>query len=580
MKKMFSFLKNYRLAMGIAWALMLIELSVELMLPLFMAKIIDEGILPKDMDAVWYWGGIMSALALTAFAAGVTNSFFASHVSQGAGYDIRKSVYEKIQNFSFANFSKFPSSSLITRLTNDVTQLQNSIFTALRIMMRAPLLVIGGTIMALVVDVKLGLILLLVIPFILVFLLWVLNSGWTMFRFVQQKLDSVNDVIQENLRGMRIIKALLRGNHENNRFIQANKTLMKKTVSALRLMETIMPVLFIVMNGSILFILWMGNIEVANGDAAVGDVVAIVNYATRITGAFSVFAFIIMSFSRARASAGRIEEVLDTDIDLVDSEDSDPKLAVQKGKIEFKGVSFHYPGTKTDVLDEINLKVEQGEIISILGATGSGKTSLFQLIPRLYEATGGTILIDNVPVEKYKLENLRKSIGFVPQEALLFSGSIKENIAWGKEEASMEEIVEAARSAQIHDLIEGLPGGYDTVLGQKGVNLSGGQKQRLSIARALVRKPKILILDDSTSALDLKTESKLIQAIGGYSCTILIVTQKISTAIQSDKIFLIEEGKVIAEGSHEKLLNESQLYGKIFQSQFGEENLEHAKALQ
>ncbi|MGF2614914.1 ABC transporter ATP-binding protein [Rossellomorea vietnamensis] len=580
MKKMFSFLKNYRLAMGIAWTLMLIELAVELLLPLFMARIIDEGILQKDISAVWYWGGIMSALALAAFAAGVTNSFFASHVSQGAGYDIRKSVYEKIQNFSFANFSKFPSSSLITRLTNDVTQLQNSIFTALRIMMRAPLLVIGGTIMALIVDVKLGIILLLVIPFIVFFLLWVLNSGWTMFKFVQQKLDSVNDVIQENLRGMRIIKALLRGNHENNRFIQANKTLMKKTVNALRLMETIMPVLFIVMNGSILFILWMGNIEVANGDAAVGDVVAIVNYATRITGAFSVFSFIIMSFSRARASAGRIEEVLETDIDLVDSEDSDPKLAVKNGKIEFKDVSFHYPGTKTDVLDEINMKIEPREIISILGATGSGKTSLFQLIPRLYEATGGRILIDNVEIEKYKLANLRKSMGFVPQEALLFSGSIKENIAWGKEEATMEEIVEAAKSAQIHDLIEGLPSGYDTVLGQKGVNLSGGQKQRLSIARALVRKPKILILDDSTSALDLKTESKLIQAIGAYSCTILIVTQKISTAIQSDKIFLIEDGKVIVEGCHEKLLNESPLYGKIFQSQFGEENLEHAKALQ
>ncbi|WP_456272219.1 ABC transporter ATP-binding protein [Bacillus sp. AK031] len=580
MKNMLSFLKNYRLAMGIAWTLMLIELSVELLLPLFMAKVIDEGILKEDMSAVWYWGGIMCGLALTAFAAGVTNSFFAAHVSQGAGYDIRKSVYEKIQNFSFANFSKFPSSSLITRLTNDVTQIQNTIFTSLRIMMRAPLLVIGGTIMALIVNVKLGIILLLVIPFIVFFLLWVLNSGWTMFKFVQQKLDSVNDVIQENLRGMRIIKALIRGNHENNRFIEANKTLMKKTVSALRLMETIMPVLFIVMNGSILFILWMGNIQVSAGNSAVGDVVAIVNYATRITGAFSVFAFIIMSFSRARASAGRISEVLETEIDLVDSEDSDSALAVKEGKIQFKEVSFHYPGTKTDVLDEINMKVEPKQIVSILGATGSGKTSLFQLIPRLYDATGGSIMIDDVPIKNYKLESLRKSIGFVPQEALLFSGSIKDNIAWGKEDASMEEIFEAAKSAQIHDLIEGLPDKYETELGQKGVNLSGGQKQRLSIARALVRKPKILILDDSTSALDLKTESNLIQAIGKYSCTILIVTQKISTAIQSDKIFLIEDGKVIGEGRHEDLITESPLYCKIFQSQFGEENLQHAKAIQ
>ncbi|RIW33315.1 ABC transporter ATP-binding protein [Bacillus salacetis] len=580
MKNMFSFLKKYRWAMGIAWTLMLIELAVELLLPLFMAKVIDEGILQEDMQAVWYWGGIMSALALAAFAAGVTNSFFAAHASQGAGYDIRKSLYEKIQNFSFANFSRFPSSSLITRLTNDVTQIQNTIFTSLRIMMRLPLLVIGGTIMALIVDVKLGLILLLVIPFIIVFLLWVLNSGWTMFRYVQQMLDSVNDVIQENLKGMRIIKALLRGNHENGRFTEANKTLMKKTVSALRLMEAIMPVLLIVMNGGILLILWVGNAEVTNGNAAVGDVVAIINYATRITGAFSVFAFIIMSFSRARASAGRIAEVLETDIDLVDSQHSDPSLKVREGKIEFRDVSFHYPGTKTDVLDRISLKVKPREIVSILGATGSGKTSLFQLIPRLYEATGGEILVDDKDIKQYKLENLRKSIGFVPQEAFLFSGSIRENIAWGKGDASMDEVIEAAKSAQIHDLIEGLPKGYDTVLGQKGVNLSGGQKQRLSIARALVRKPKILILDDSTSALDLKTESKLIQAIGNYSCTILIVTQKISTAIQSDKIFLIEDGKVTADGRHEELISSSPLYCKIFISQFGEENLEHAKALQ
>jgi ATP-binding cassette subfamily B protein len=510
MSKVFSLLKPYRLAMGVALTLMLIELGVELLHPLLMAKIIDDGILKNDLSVVIYWGSVMVGISIAAFAAGVTNSFYAAHVSQSFGYDVRKDLFEKVQSFSFANFSLFPTSSLITRMTNDVTQLQNTIFMSLRIMLRAPLLIVGGTIMALIVNFQLALILLISIPLLIGFLLWMMKKGSGMFKAVQDRLDSVNGVMQENLTGMRIIKAFLRRNYEVSRFTKANEELRSGTVSALRLMEIAMPVLLLVMNISILAILWFGSINVGTGDAKVGEVVAIVNYALRISSVLSIFSFIIMAFSRAKASADRINEVLETEADLTDSLDAEEISVIEKGQIEFKSVSFTYPGTDTAVLNDLSFTVNAGETIALLGATGSGKSSIFNLIPRLYDVTDGAIYIDSKNLLDMKLDNLRGQIGFVPQESLLFTGSVKENIAWGKEGASLEEIKEAAKNAQIHETIERLPNGYDTRVGQKGVNLSGGQKQRLSIARALVRKPKILLLDDSTSALDLTTEAKLL----------------------------------------------------------------------
>ncbi|KAA0546223.1 ABC transporter ATP-binding protein [Bacillus sp. BGMRC 2118] len=579
MIKALSFLKPYRIPVVIALLFMLTELVVELIHPLLMAKIIDDGILKGDFSVVLHWGLIMVGMSLLAFIAGITNSFYASHVSQSYGYDIRKGLFEKIQAFSFANFTKFPTSSLITRLTNDVTQIQNTVFMALRIMLRAPLLIIGGVIMALIVNVKLALLLLVTVPVLFFFLLWVMNKGWGLFHSVQERLDAVNNVMRENLTGMRLIRAFMRRNHEINRFSTANEKLMEKTVSALRLMETSMPILLLLMNVSIIAILWFGNFEINNGGVKVGDVVAIVHYGMRITSALSIFSWIVMAFSRARASAGRIAEVLETDISVTDASQTISKEeTVQEGKIAFEHVSFQYPGTSDVVLHDVSFVVEPGETVAILGATGSGKTSLFQLIPRLYDVSKGKVFLDNNDVTTMKMENIRKQIGYVPQESMLFTGSIRDNISWGKDNASLEEVMDAAKDAQIHETIEKLPNGYDTLLGQKGVNLSGGQKQRISIARALIRKPKILLLDDSTSALDLKTEAKLLKAMKGYTCTTLIITQKVSTAVEADKIILLDEGKVLAQGNHQQLLESSELYRKIYQSQAREEGVHHVRA--
>lgn len=576
MKKVFSYLKPYRLAIGIAWSLMLIELVVELLHPLFMSKIIDEGILTKNLHVVLVWGGIMIGMSLLSFISGITNTFYAGHVSQNFSYDLREKLFDKVQSFSFANFNRFPTSSLVTRLTNDVTQVQNMIFMAMRVMLRSPLLVVFGTVMAFVVNAKLAMLFIICVPILVVFFLWIMSKGRTLFKTVQTRLDRVNNVLQENLAGVRLIKAFLRGKHEEERFNKVNIQLKDKTLYTFRLIESTMPILLLVMNLAIVLILWNGYGDVLAKDVKVGEVVAIINYGTRITGAISMLSWLVMAFARARASAGRIEEVLEAEIDLRDTEEMDQILQVEDGKIEFKQVDFKYPETNQVVLKNISFVVDAQETIAILGETGSGKSSLFQLIPRLYDTNNGQVLIDNHDVKTISLKHLRTRIGFVPQEVILFTGTIKENIAWGKEGATMEDIVGAAKHAQIHDAIMNLPKQYDTMVGQKGVNLSGGQKQRISIARALVRNPKILLLDDSTSALDLKTEAKLLKALKTYKNTTLIITQKISTAMEADKILILDDGKLLASGTHEELLVHSTLYQSIYQSQFGEGGMEHA----
>ncbi|PJN86473.1 ABC transporter ATP-binding protein [Bacillus sp. mrc49] len=573
MKKLSSFLKPYWLLIILALFLMIVELGVELLQPLFIAKIIDDGILQKDLSVVIKWGSVMVGLSVFSFLGGIVNSFTASHVSQSFGHDVRKSLFSKIQAFSFANLNNIPTSSLITRMTNDVTQLQNTVFMGLRIMARAPLIVIGGAIMAMTVDLKLSLVLVISIPVLIFFLVWVMKRAAKLFKLVQKKLDDVNNVMRENLTGMRLIKAFLRKEHEIGRFDGANDELKRKTVTSLRLIETTMPVLMLVMNGAILIILWLGSGFIETGDIQVGEVVAIVNYATRIAASLSVFSWLITVISRAKASAERVTEIFGTPIDIDEGRKETATNALKGGGIKFVDVSFRYPGSDHAVLKHLNFTIDPGGSLAIIGATGSGKTSLFQLIPRLYETDGGSILIDEQDVKDIPLDSLRKRIGYVPQEALLFSGTIKNNIAWGKEGATDEEIKAAAMHAQVHETVMKLPKQYETMLGQKGVNLSGGQKQRLSIARALVRKPTILLLDDSTSALDLKTESKLLSALKSYTCTTIIITQKISTAIEADKILLLENGEVLAEGKHEDLIQSSELYRKIVHSQFGEEGI-------
>jgi len=563
--------------MGIAWFLMLVELAVELWQPLLMAKIIDEGILKQDLSVVVLWGSVMIGISLLAFAAGITNSFFASYVSQNFSFDIRKGLFQKVQSYSFSNFLIFPTSSLVTRLTNDVTQVQNTIFMSLRIAMRAPLLVIFGTVMALLVNIKLALILVGTIPILYVFLLWMMKRGAKLFKSVQQRLDKVNGVMRENLNGMRLIKAFVQGKHEVRRFTSSNKKLMDGTIYVLRLVESITPILLLVMNIAIVIILSLGSAEVNNGNIQVGEVVAIVNYAFRITSALSMITFIVMALTRARASAQRLNEVFETDSDIKDLHSTKETNFNVIGEISFQNVSFQYPSTSTNILENVSFNIQSGQTVAVMGATGSGKTTVFQLIPRLYDANEGQVLIDGIDVKKMNQEFLRKQIGYVPQEVLLFSGSIKENISWGKEHCAMDEIIEAAKDAQIHETIMQLPEQYDTMLGQKGINLSGGQKQRISIARALVRKPKILLLDDSTSALDLKTEANLLKALQKYQCTTLIITQKVSTAMKADYVLLFDDGYLVGEGTHEKLLSNHELYQKIVHSQQGKEVILNGK---
>ncbi|MEK5479944.1 ABC transporter ATP-binding protein [Paenibacillus sp. FSL R5-0407] len=578
----FLFLKKYRVAAMSAFCMMLIELAVELTQPLLISKIIDDGISKHQLSVVWLWGGVLLVSAAVAFAAGISSSFFASHASQGFGYDLRDKLYEKVEKFSYPVFSRFASSSLITRLTGDVTQLQDMVFMSLRFATRVPLVLLGSMIMAMIVNVKLGLMLTVLVPLLLAFVFWMIKRTSVWFRKVQQRLDSVNGVVQENLVGMRLIRVFVRRDHEHARFERQSKELMDGTVSALRLAETTMPFALFIMNAGILAILWFGRIDIASGGATVGAVVAVANYSLRIIHALSALSWIMTSYSRAAASGQRVSEVLSTEDRNTDTHRGGPAKGSNEetisGKVEFSKVGFRYPGSDLAVLEDINFTVQPGQRVAILGSTGSGKSSLVQLILRLQEPTDGAVYMDGRNIREMDSTLLLESIGYVPQEVILFSGTVRENIAWGREDATLAEIQEAARQAQIHDTIESLPHGYETMLGQRGVNLSGGQKQRLSIARALVRRPSILILDDSTSALDTRTEAALLKELDTLSCTTFLITQKIRGAASADLILLLDDGRLIGSGKHERLLADSPLYRRIVESQ-QEEGDKHVQGI-
>lgn len=568
MKKAFSSLSSYKLPIVIAFSLMLVELIIELASPIIIARIIDDGIQLGNLSQITYWGIILLILAAIAFAAGILNSYFSSHVSQGYGYDLRQQTFTKVQQFSFKNFSRFPTSSLITRLTNDVTQLQNLIHRLLRVGSRAPLRIVGSISLALMVNWRLAIILMITMPILVIFVAWMSFKGIKLFRRVQRRLDRVNNVMRENLTAMRLIKAFLRSDHEEEEFAEESKSLKDLTIYTLRFMQISGPAITLMMNVSIIFILWFGQIQIMNELISVGDVVAIINYSALTMQSISMMTWILLGFTRAQASKGRIDDILVEEIDLFDgdqviADDTEPN----QPQLRFENVSFAYPNTNIGVLENINLQVNQGETVALIGATGSGKSSLIQLIPRLYDPTEGQILLNGQPLQDLEMKALREKIGYVPQESRLFSGTIMENIKWGKKDATSEDVIEAAISAQIHDTVMEQADLYETLIGQRGVNFSGGQKQRLSIARALIRKPEILLLDDSTSALDMQTEAKILEAIKELECTTFIITQKITTLLGADQIILLEDGKIAAHGDHESLLETSPLYQQIYESQ-------------
>ncbi|EON73820.1 ABC transporter ATP-binding protein [Lysinibacillus sphaericus] len=568
MKEIFSYVKPYKWTAIFALCLMLLELFVELVQPLIMAKIIDEGVRAQNHEMIWQWGAVLLMLSFIAFLAGIVNSYYSSHTAQSFAFDLRNAMFEKIQSFTLATYQKFSTASLITRLTNDVTQVQTVLFMSLRIMLRAPLAVVGSIIMAFAVNAKLALFLVIGAPIILVFLVYMVAKGVSYFGRVQKRVDRLNRVLQENLQAIRLVKAYLRGTYEASRFEQVASHLKIDTVKALRTMEYIMPVLLFIMNMSLLAVLWFGTKQVAAGTAPLGDIVAIVNYAMRMTGSFSMFAFIIIFYARAKASAERMAEVLAVENEVEVTSPFEEAFSKEKfGELVFENVSFTYPGAEKAVLSNVSFQVKPGEKLAIMGATGAGKSTLLQLIPRFYDVSSGQISVEGKDVQQWDLQELRETIGYVPQQSLLFTGSIVDNIRWGDAEAEMEEVFQATMQAQIHASVEDFPNGYDTRVGQKGVNLSGGQKQRLSIARALLRKGHLLMLDDSTSALDVKTEQALWEALSDERATMLVVTQKIRTAKVADRILLIDAGEVVGYGTHDELLQSSILYKKIAISQ-------------
>ncbi|PNV78718.1 ABC transporter ATP-binding protein [Dictyoglomus turgidum] len=577
MRKLLKFLKPYTYAVILAPLLMLVEVICDLYQPNLLAKIVDQGILKNNFQVILNTGLIMLGIAMIGMIGGVGCTIFSSIASQNFGKDLRNELFKKVQKLSFHSIDKFKSSSLITRLTNDVTQLQTLVMMALRIMVRAPLLFIGGIIMAISLNKNLSFIFLLSIPVLIALFLFIMKRSFPLFSEVQKRIDYVNSVVRENLVGIRLVRAFRREDYERERFKYANTALMNAIIKALMLMIIAMPLFMLIMNFSILAVLWFGGLLVERGNMQVGEVMAYINYMGQILFSLMMIGNILMFISRASASASRVVEVLEEKIDIEDKEESDTR-SIESGKVKFEHVYFSYFKDREPVLIDIDFEAEAGEIIGIIGTTGSGKSTLVNLIPRLYDATSGRILVDGRDVRDINLRVLRSAISMVPQDIILFSGTIKENICWGKEDATDEEVIEAAKIAQAHDFIIRLPNGYDTVIGERGVTLSGGQKQRIAIARALIKKPKILILDDATSAVDFVTEQKIIRGLKEIMkhCTTFLIAQRVSTMMNADKIIILDRGRIVGFGTHYELLEKNPIYQEIYRSQIDEEVVKHA----
>lgn len=569
MKRYWQILRKYRGCLAISPLLVLIAVLCETIQPMYMARIVDDGVMQRDLSVVTEVGTYMILVSIAGLLVAILNVYISSRASIGFGTDLRESLFSKIQQLSFFDIDRFSSASLITRLTNDISKIQQLIMMSMRLMFRAPLLLVMAVFFVVRINTDLALVLLAAIPVLGISIYFILRKGFPLFMKVQQKVDGLNEVVRENLINIRVVKSFVREDFETEKFARRSEDLRDMVIRASNIVIAIFPVMQLVMNLSIIAILWVGGQKVMVGNLKVGELISFVNYLAQVLMALMFLSMIVMNFARASASSERILEVLDTEPSLSNTaEGLLDKHEITKGEVEFEAVSFRYGGD-TDVLKDVSFKVNPGETIAVVGATGSAKSSMVQLIPRLYDVSSGEIRIDGVPVKNYLLDRLHAQIGMVLQKNELFTGTIADNLRWGKAEATMEEIVEACRAAQAHEFIMSFADGYDTVLGRGGVNVSGGQKQRICIARALLRRPKILILDDSTSAVDTETELKIRENLNAMlrDTTVFIITQRINTMQSADRVIVLEDGTVDAIGTPDELMRNSVVYQEIYNSQ-------------
>ena len=582
MKQYKKYVIPYKSAFILGPIFMIVEVLGEIILPKLMSMIINYGcgqdvtVAAKGPAYIIGIGAAMIGTALLMMMGGVLGAYFAVKASVNFAGDLRRDVFAKVQKFSFANIEKFSTGSLVTRLTNDITNIQNVLSMGLRMLLRAPGMLIGGLIMTFLMNAKLALVFCVVIPVLIIALAFVMKTAFPRFDVMQTKIDGLNSRIQENITNQRVVKSFVRDDFEKETFDRANNELKDKTLRAMKVVILTMPIMTLAMNLTVMAVVWFGGQQILIGDMPVGNLTAFTTYVTQILMSLMMVSMIMIQGSRAMASSHRILEVLDTDIDLNDDNASEKDRLVTSGEIEFKNVCFrYYKKHKKNVLQNINFTAKPGEVVGIIGSTGSGKSSLVQLIPRLYDCDEGEVLVDGVNVKEYSLNHLRDGVAMVLQKNTLFSGSIMENLRWGDEEATDEQVKEAAKAAQADGFVSEFADGYDRELGQGGVNVSGGQKQRLCIARALLKKPKILILDDSTSAVDTATEAQIRKSFSTTlkDTTKLIIAQRISSVEDADRILVMDEGQIVGQGTHKELLESCETYQEIYYSQRSKEEV-------
>ncbi|SEB97515.1 ABC transporter ATP-binding protein [Paenibacillus sp. GP183] len=572
MIKLFKYLKPYRWAIGLVLILIFLQSLSELYLPTLMADIVNKGIVTGDNGYIWRIGGFMLLVSVASGVFSIITSYHSSKISSGFGKIVRGRTFSHVESFSLQEFDRIGTASLITRTTNDITQVQQVLLMMMRMMISAPMMCIGGTIMAISKDPKLSLVIISVIPILALVIYLIVRKGIPLFKSMQTKIDKLNLVLRENLTGVRVIRAFNRTEHEKQRFDAANLDLTDTAVRANKIMAALMPMMMLIMSLTSVAIIWFGGNRISTGGMQIGDLMAFLQYAMQIMFSLVMVSMMLVMVPRASASAVRINQVLDTAPEIVDSVAA--KAATRRGgHIVFDRVTFSYPGAEKPAISNISFEAKPGEVTAIIGGTGSGKSTLISLIPRLYDIDSGSIYVDGVEVRGMTQESLRAKIGFVPQKALLFTGTVRENIRYGKEDATDDEIRKAAEIAQASSFILEMKEGYESIIEQGGANLSGGQKQRLSIARALVRRPEIYVFDDSFSALDLKTDANLRAALKRETTesTIIIVAQRVSTVMDADHIIVLNEGEISGIGTHRELMETSSVYREIVSSQMAEE---------